>query len=159
MGFPQSFLVLLTAAAALLLSCGGGDNDTRFSTPAATFTTYREALTAGDDAASWACLSAGYQNIEFHNDMGRWSEHLSRTGTTLKRDVRRLEINQETEINDRLGFIQFDPTTVTQGQGPFYYFLHESGGWRITTHLDSLFRVELEGAIERGEFTLPATRR
>lgn len=155
---PLLRLALGVAIVALLLSCGG-DDDVRFATPAATFTTYREALNDGDDVGSWACLSAGFRQIEFHNEVDRWSEHLIRSGPALKRQVMRLEINQETEINQRLGFLQFDPSTVSQGQGPFYYFLRESGGWKITTHLDSLFRVELEAAIERGEFTLPATRR
>lgn len=145
------------SVAALLLGCGS--DDARFSTPAATFTTYREALNDGDPVATWACLSTGYRQIEFEGDVNRWAQHLLQAGATLRREVSRLEINQETEINQRLGFLQFDPTTVASGRGPFYYFLRESDGWKITTHLDSTFRVELETAIERGEFTLPATRR
>lgn len=55
--------------------------------------------------------------------------------------------------------MQFDPSTVEAGHAPFFYFLHEADGWKITTHLDSLFRLELEGAIDRGEFHLPVLGR
>lgn len=143
-------------AALLLLSCA--EHDLRFASPAATFSTYREALTSGNAQTSWLCLSAGYRQLEFSDDTERWTSHVDLNGVTLSREVRRLEISQEMEINDRLGFLQFDPATVASGQSPFFYFLHEPEGWKITSHLDSLFRVELETAIERGEFTLPVLR-
>lgn len=143
---------------ALLLICCSSD-ELRFSSPAATFQIYREALAASDAETAWLCLSTGYRQLEFGGDGNRWAAHLRVGGVTLSREVQRLEINQEVEINDHLAFLQFDPTTVAPARGPFYYFLREPDGWKITTHLDSLFRVELEGAIERGEFTLPVLRR
>ena len=143
---------------ALLLICCASD-ELRFSSTAATFHTYREALSAGDAEAAWLCLSTGYRQLEFGDDAKRWAAHLRSGGETLSREVQRLEINEEVEINDHLAFLQFDPTTVAPSRGPFYYFLREPDAWKITTHLDSLFRVELEGAIERGEFTLPILRR
>ena len=141
--------------ALLLLSCAG--EDLRFSTPATTFRTYREALTRGDAETSWLCLSSGYRQLEFEGNADRWAAHIE--GPSVSREVDRLEIGQETEINDRLAFLQFDPSTVGPGRAPFYYFLYEAEGWRITTHLDSLFRVEVAAAIERDDFSLPRLRR
>jgi len=142
-----------------LLLCSCAEEDLRFTSPAATFATYREALTGGDVQTSWLCLSTGYRHLEYNDDTGRWTSHVSLNGGALSRDVNRLDISQEMEINDRLGFLQFEPSTVGSGQSPFFYFLREPGGWKITSHLDSLFRVELETAIERGEFTLPVLGR
>jgi hypothetical protein len=142
--------------ALLLLGCA--DSDLRFSSPAATFQTYGEALASGDAETSWLCLSSGYRHLEYDDDAERWTSHVRRNGVVLSREVGRLEISQEMEINDRLAFLRFDASTVDPGRGPFYYFLHEPEGWKITTHLDSLFRVELENAIERGEFSLPAVK-
>ena len=141
----------------MLLNCAG--EDPRFSTPATTFRTYRSALAAGDAETSWSCLSTGYRRLEYGEDSGLWTAHLKRDGRDESRQIRRLEISQETLINERVAFVQFDPSTVEAGHAPFFYFLHETDGWKITTHLDSLFRLELEGAIDRGEFHLPVLRR
>jgi|TARA_B100000809_G_C14941199_1_gene460520 hypothetical protein len=150
-------LLAAPLVALLLLSCA--DEDSRLSTPATTFGTYRRALADGDGETAWFCLSSGYRRLEYNDDPQLLKAHLEREGGALGRRVARLEIGQETEINERLAFLQFDPTTVDPSRTPFYYFLHEQDGWKITTHLDSLFRGELEGAIERGEFRLPVVTR
>ena len=149
--------LLAVPVVALLLGCGGGDP--RLSTPATTFRTYRDALNGGDAATSWSCLSTDYRRLEYDEDPGLWAVHLKGDGRDESRLTRRLEISQETLINDRVAFLQFDPSTVEPGHAPFFYFLHEPEGWKITTHLDSLFRVELESAIDHGEFRLPVLRR
>ena len=149
--------LLPVAVAALQLCCAG--DDTRFSSPATTFDTYRSSLAAGDPETSWSCLSAGYRRLEYDDDPGLWTAYLEGEGRGESRRTRRLEISQETLINDRVAFLQFDPSTVEPGRAPFFYFLHEPDGWKITTHLDSLFRDELEGAIDRDEFHLPVLRR
>jgi hypothetical protein len=149
--------LLAVPVVALLLGCGGGDP--RLSTPATTFRTYRNALASGDAATSWSCLSTGYRRLEYDQDPELWAAHLQGDGHDESRVTRRLEISQETLINDRVAFLQFDASTVDPGHAPFFYFLHEPEGWKITTHLDSLFRVELESAIDHGEFRLPGLRR
>ena len=60
-------------------------------------------------------------------------------------------------INQRIGYLLFDPTTLNSPQAsPFFYFIREPEGWKLTTHLDSLFHRELEQAIAKGEFKLPS---
>jgi hypothetical protein len=50
----------------------------------------------------------------------------------------------------------FDTSTLGDKRAsPFFYFIHEPDGWKITSHLDSTFHQELEQAIERGEYKLP----
>jgi hypothetical protein len=148
---------LRLAALALLLACAA--EDPRLLTPASTFATYRDALTAGDAETSWACLSEGHRRLVYDDDLHRWRDHLATEGRALARAGRRLEISAEREINERLAFLQFDETTVSPGQTPFYYYVREPEGWKITTHLDSLFRRELEAAIETGQFRLPQSGR
>lgn len=148
---------LRLAALAFLLACAG--EDPRLLSPASTFATYRDALAAGDVETSWACLSEGHRRLVYDDDVERWGDHLATEGRALARAVRRLEITAEREINERLAFLQFDETTVSAGQTPFYYYVREPEGWKITTHLDSLFRRELEAAIEAGQFRLPQARR
>lgn len=129
--------------------------DLRFVSPAATFDTYRQAIAAADADLAWACLSAGYRQLEFGGSYERWRDTLAVRQAELLGDLQRRQIAQEQEINGRLGYLQFDGAMVGERASPFFYFLHEPDGWKITSHLDSLFRVELEGAIDRGEFQLP----
>lgn len=138
----------------LFVGCGAAD-DLRYASPAATFSTYREALIRGDVDAAWACLSEGYRQLEYDNDRLRLQQALREDGGRLVEQTRRLEIAEEREINTRLGFLLFDPTTVPAHSSGFFYFLRDADSWKITSHLDSLFRSELEGAIERGEYRLP----
>ena len=147
----------VAARVAVVLSFLSGcqQADLRFSSPAATFGTYRQAIVAADAGAAWACLSSGYRQLEFGGSFERWRDTLAMRQDYFLGDLQRREIAQEHEINGRLGYLQFDASTLVERASPFFYFLHEPDGWKITSHLDSLFRVELEGAIDRGEFQLP----
>ncbi|MBM3278801.1 MAG: hypothetical protein FJY95_12090 [Candidatus Handelsmanbacteria bacterium] len=145
---------LLLAALTLFAACGG--EDPAFSTPAATFKTYKNAIAAGDLDMLWSCLSANYQNTVYQGDRAalarEWREHPEQLQSALRR-----EIAQEKPINDRIGYLLFDSTTLASPQtSPFFYFIREGKGWKLTTHLDSLFHRELEQAIAKGEFKLPS---
>lgn len=148
-------LAAAVGLAGLSSICGCAREDPRFSTPATTYQTYREAIASADAEASWACLSGGYRTLEFGGSFARWEDTLAVRQVAMAQDLRRREISREQEINARLGYLQFDPSTVGERSGTFFYFLRDSEGWKITSHLDTLFRVELEGAIDRGEFQLP----
>ena len=82
----------------------------------------------------------------------QWREMPSEKTTALLRR----EISKEEVINDQIAYLLFDPTTLeNERQSPFFYFIRENGGWKITTHLDSTFHQALERAIEQGEYKLP----
>jgi hypothetical protein len=135
------------------ICCSG--EDPAFSTPAATFKTYKRAVAAGDLDLLWSCLSANYRTSVYQDDRAalarEWKEHPEQLRSALRR-----EITQEKPINARIGYLLFDPTTLNSPQAsPFFYFIRETEGWKITTHLDSLFHSELEQAIAKGEFNLP----
>jgi hypothetical protein len=55
-----------------------------------------------------------------------------------------------------LGFLQFDETTLAAGESPFFYFYRDPDGWKVTSHLDPLFRQALEEAVAEGEYSLPS---
>lgn len=139
-----------------LLACAEGA-DPRFVSPAATFRTYRQALSEGDGDAAWSCLSRRHRERDLAGDLAAWRTSIAgEEGRRLAREVARREISEERRINDRVAYLQFDPSTVPEGEGPFYYFLRDPDGWKITTHTDSLFRAELEAAIESGQYRLTA---
>ena len=140
----------------LLLACGEA-LDPRFASPASTFHTYREALSQSDGETAWACLSESHRERDLGSDPQAWNAFMAgEEGRRLARQVARREISEERRINDRVAYLQFDRTTVPEGEGPFFYFLRDPDGWKITTHTDSLFRAELEAAIEKGHFRLTA---
>ncbi|MCC7264104.1 MAG: hypothetical protein IT369_16460 [Candidatus Latescibacteria bacterium] len=129
--------------------------DAAYATPSATFRTYKKALVAGDLDLLWSCLSTSYRNTVYKGDRAAltkaWQEHPEQLQTVLRQ-----EITQEKPINNRIGYLLFDPATLSSPQAsPFFYFIREPEGWKITTHLDSLFHQELEQAIAKGEFKLP----
>ncbi len=136
----------------LLVGCAEKD-DRRFDSPAATFHTYQQALEEGDLDLLWSCYSTSYRNQQVRATWRRqWRENAAEKGKAL----RRREISREQIINEQIAYLLFDATTLEdQRQSPFFYFIHEKEGWKITTHLDSTFHRELETAIERGEFKLP----
>lgn len=147
-------LWLLLGALAGIAGCRG--ENPAFATPAATFKTYKQAIAAGDLDLLWSCLSASYRASVYNDDRAtlakEWKEHPEQLQSTLRR-----EITQEKSINGRIGYLLFDPTTLNSPQAsPFFYFIREPEGWKLTTHLDSLFHHELEQAIAKGEFKLPA---
>lgn len=137
-----------------LLACGEAP-DARFASPASTFRTYRGALAAGDGETAWSCLSRSHRERDLGGDLAAWRTSVAgEKGRRLAREVARLEISEERRINDRVAYLQFDRSTVPQGEGPFYYFVRDPDGWKITIHTDSLFRAELEAAIESGQYRL-----
>lgn len=146
-------LWFLLGTLAGIVACSS--EDPAFSTPAATFKTYKHAIATGDLDLLWSCLSTSYQSSVYKGDRAalarEWKEHPEQLQSALRR-----EIAQEKPINGRIGYLLFDPTTLNSPQAsPFFYFIREAEGWKLTTHLDSLFHRELEQAIAKGEFKLP----
>ena len=148
--YPKPLIFL---AISVLVSCGGEETDRRFTDPAATFQTYKQALENSDYDLLWECFSLSQQESEERQAfIDLWRQ---KKPGEIKAQLRR-EIAQETIINERIGFLLFDTSTLTDERtSPFFYFIHHPGGWKITSHLDSTFHQELEQAIERGEYKLP----
>jgi hypothetical protein len=141
------FVILLT-----LLGCGPAEQ--RFADPATTYRIYRQALAAGDYPGAWTCYSSRYRQAGL-GDSAAWVDQWRHNPAAVDAELRR-EISAERMINDRIAYLMFDPSTLSSAQvSPFFYFVHEPDGWKITTHLDTLFHRELENAIARGEFRLP----
>jgi hypothetical protein len=153
--FGRSFLRILPLVAGVLLSPGCGKADPRFVSPAATFKTYKQALAERDMQLLWSCYSQNYKTIaapDYSTWINQWEQ---KTPSQLKAEQDR-EITDEHLINDKIAYLLFDATTLESRQtSPFFYFIHDADGWKITSHLDSTFQRELEQAIEHGEFKLP----
>lgn len=148
--------VFLNAALVALLLVQGAcrRQEGRFADPAVTFKTYKQALAAGDFGRAWSCYSARYRGTAL-GDSATWASQWRQKPSALQAELRR-EIASERLINDRIAYLMFDPTTISSPQAsPFFYFIHEPDGWKITTHLDTLFHQELEKAIASGDFRLP----
>lgn len=152
-----SALPLVALVAALLGDAACGPSaDARYNSPALTYRTYARAVAAGDAEAAWACFSPSYQSLQYDLDPGRWRAEFKRRWAELKRAEERREIAEERVLNERLAFLLFDAATMTSDkESPFVYFLRDSQGWKMTTHLDTVFHRELERAIARGEYRLP----
>ena len=142
---------------AILIAFSGCDrketSEQRFADPASTFRTYKQALEQGDYDLLWECHSLSQKGDEERQIwLARWRRKPS---AEIKAQLRR-EISQEQIINERIGYLLFDASTLSdERDSPFFYFIREVGGWKITSHLDSTFHHELERAIERGEYKLP----
>ena len=138
---------------ALVLGCNSEDIDQRFSHPAQTFQTYKYALEDRDFDLLWECFNSSQREGEDRQDfVERWRQ---KTPAEIKAQLRR-EIAEERIINERIGYLLFDSSTLgDERASPFFYFIRDSSGWKITSHLDSTFHQELEQAIERGEYKLP----
>lgn len=147
----QPFLLFLYLA--LLHGCNSEDIDQRFSHPAQTFQTYKYALENRDFDLLWECFNSSQVGEEDRQSfVERWRQ---KTPAEVKTYLRR-EIAEERIINERIGYLLFDSSTIgDERTSPFFYFLRDSSGWKITSHLDSTFHQELEQAIERGEYQLP----
>ena len=104
----------------------------------------------------WSCYSQSYKESMFGGDFGAWSRTWQeRDADWIQAQLAR-EITDERVINERIAYLHFDPSTLESAQAPpFSYFLKEADGWKMTTHLDSLFHRELERAIAEGQFNLP----
>jgi hypothetical protein len=138
----------------LLAVAGCGETDPHFISPAATFETYQRALASRDMELLWACYSETFKAGLPEGHQGWAREWMQKTDAQLAAEQRR-QIADERLINERIGYLLFDPTTLESKQAsPFFYFIREKGDWKLTTHLDSVFHRELERAIERGEFEL-----
>ena len=142
-------------------ACGDPADDHRYSSPAATYKTYRHAVETNDAVAAWACLATSYRKTDFDGDLQRWKDNWGEQRPTLEVDLARREIVEEREINNRIAYLLFD---VDSGRGespasPYFYFLRENDpgekGWKITSYLDSTFHQELERAIASGEYSVP----
>lgn len=146
----QSFLCL---ALFIFYGCHSEDIDQRFSHPAQTFQTYKYAIENNDFDLLWECFDSSQMEGEDRQDfVEQWRQ---KTPAEIKGHLRR-EIAEERIINERIGYLLFDSSTLgDERSSPFFYFLRDSSGWKITSHLDSTFHQELEQAIERGEFKLP----
>ena len=142
------FLVLLVFA-----SCSSEEANQRFSDPAATFQTYKQALEDSNFDLLWECFSLSQKE---NNERQAWTDDWQqKTQNEIKSHLRR-EIAQEQIINEHIAYLLFDTSTLGDKRAsPFFYFIHEPDGWKITSHLDSTFHQELEQAIERGEYKLP----
>lgn len=139
----------------LLWGCGQNQNPTEFTTPAATFRTYRDALADQDFEKAWTCFSLSYQSQVHEGDFSRWLD-VTQQDSEKSKSVLRREIVGEKIINDRIGYLLFDSTTLQSPQvSPFFYFIRDGQSWKITSHLDSTFHHELEEAINQGQFKLP----
>ena len=146
----QSFFCLVLTT---LVGCGSEEPGQRFADPASTFRTYKQALENDDFELLWECFSLSQKGGEERQVwIDRWQQKPS---AEIKAQLRR-EVAQEQVINERIGYLLFDPSTLDHDRAsPFFYFIRETDGWKITSHLDSTFHQELELAIERGEFKLP----
>jgi hypothetical protein len=137
----------------LLLACGERA-DHRFSSPAATFRTYQQALRQGDRELLWACYSRSFQE---HLSGGRqaWEAQWdARPAEAIQAELRR-EIVEEKQINGDIGYLLFaDSTLPAPGESPFFYFVRQEDGWFLTSHLDALFHQRLEKAVAAGALKL-----
>jgi hypothetical protein len=138
----------------LVLIPGCEEVDPRFAAPSLTFKTHQEALAARDLELLWSCYSTSYKKST-NSNYSTWArEWQQKSEIWVKAELRR-EIIDERIINDRIGYLLFDSSTLRSPQtSPFSYFVREPEGWKMTTHLDSVFHRELEQAIARGEFEL-----
>ena len=148
-------LILIVGALVAATGCGEED-DPRFDTPSATFKTHQEALTARNLELLWSCYSDSYKASTYGNDYAAWAREWQQKGEGQIEGDLRLEIADERVINERIGYLLFDASTLSSPQAsPFSYLVREPDGWKMTTHLDSVFHGELERAIASGEFSLP----
>ena len=153
---PHLLAGLLLSALILLVSGCAETEDTRFASPVITFKTRQEALAARDLELLWSCYSDSYKNSAYGNEFATWTREWQQMSPDVFKTELRREIVDERKINDRIGYLLFDVSTLSSPQSsPFFYFIREDDGWKLTTHLDSVFHQELERAITRGEFELP----
>lgn len=151
-----SWPLLLTAYLSLTV-CDRPTNDPRFATPATTYRIYQQAVAGNDIEVAWDCLADSYRETRFEGDLKQWRERWSEHRILLQRDLDGREIIEEREINARIAYLLFDidESLGSKPTPPYYYFLHQREGWRITSYLDSTFHQELEQAIENGEYSVP----
>ncbi len=156
MGAPTGMLmpVLLVA----LVWSGCVDEESAFQSPAQTYHVYVQAVEDDDPSRAWSCLSSGYRQLSYDNDLDRWRDGWSSDRPGRLEAIKRLQISQEQIISEQVAFLEFDESTVKPGESPFSYFIFEQNRWRMTSHLDPAFRQALETAVETGDYRLPPSR-
>ena len=143
-------------AVVIFAGCGE-DARVEYGSPGQTYETYVNRLLADDVAGVWQCYSEPFRLSKYGGDLKALEAELQQRASELKLAARRREIVEERIIGDRIGFVRFDVTTLPDPKtSHFFYFILEGEGWKVTSYLDSTFHSELESAIERGEFDLPA---
>ena len=154
--FPLFFVLGLLGLLSIF-SCGGENQaEGPFSSPYATFKTRQQALAAKDFDLLWSCLSTNYKTGLYKGDFETWKQEWDQKGDDAIESELRREVADERLINQRIGYLLFDSSTLDSSRAsPFFYFIREPEGWKVTTFLDSVFHQELEQAISRGEFLLP----
>lgn len=154
LGSTVARVSIALVAVAALLACSRQDK--RFVDPAATFATYLASIRQGDVEAVWECYSQGYRDQHFGGQLSAWEAEWKARERHYRRVETRREISEERIINKQVGYLLFDSTTLpSQNSSPFFYFIREKEGWKITSHLDSTFHQALERAIAQGEYQLP----
>ena len=159
---PVRYRAAVVASLWLLAgACGDSPDNRRYSSPAATYKTYRNAVEKNDAVAAWDCLAASYRKADFEGDLQGWKDNWPEQRPSLEKDLARREIVEEREINNRIAYLLFD-VDIGKGESPtspYFYFLREDDpsnkGWKITSYLDSTFHQELERAIASGEYSVP----
>lgn len=140
----------------LLLFLWGCSPDVPADTsPAQTFRVYADAVTGNQPEQVWNCLSTGYRELSYADNLQRWLAAWEHERPQREQAVRRLQIRDEVLINEEIAFLRFDESTIESGESPFFYFLREKEEWKITSHLDPAFRQALEDAVVAGEYRLP----
>lgn len=156
-GRPDLLRSWWLSLALLLWLPGCTSDDPRYESPLATYQTYVHSVLSEDPRAVWECFSLSYRDREHSADFAHWQERWNAQAAELTRAARRREIAEEGPISDRIAFLRFDATTLSSPRvSPFFYFIHDQDGWKITSYLDSTFHAELERAIAEGEFSLPS---
>ena len=136
--------------------CGDEAVDSRFASPYDTFKARQQALAKRDFALLWSCFSDSYRTGVYEGNFETWMREWGQKGDDEIETELRREIAEERLINEHIGYLLFDTSTLESPRSsPFFYFIREADGWKITTFLDSVFHRELEQAIERGEYHLP----
>lgn len=147
----------LPLIAVLLTNCNDLPEDIKYASPASTYKTYRRAIDANEANSAWDCLAVTYQSSSFGGELKQWKEQWPQKQLALQDDLSGREIIEEREINNRIAYLLFDisGTKRERSTPPYFYFLREKNGWKITSYLDSTFHQELERAIEKGEYSVP----
>ena len=94
---------------ALVLSCS--HPDPRFSSPAATYKTYRQALVDTDYALQWACHSPSYHET-VEGGQAEWEQSRRQWQAAQIEAETGREIADERLINETIAYLLFDETTV-----------------------------------------------
>ena len=114
-----------------------------------------QAVLDGDADAVWECFSTSYRVSEYGGERSAWQVKWQSSRDELVDRARRRQIADERLISKRIGYVLVDASTLASPQqSPFYYFLREPDGWKMTSFTDSTFHAELENSIQRGEFEI-----